>query len=602
MEEATTATAIPVLAQEAEVIIIDDRSPAREEGPRSIWTRPKRPSPKTREMAFFRNFGDAVDSDQNLNDKVEDNDIEGGYNSLGSNRQMDLNFVENGVEMKEEDQYHSGDANAVKGTGPSATWGSNFWKDCQPMSNRTDEEVIVVNSDEDSDGQKDGEQFKTRQVDVPADEMLSDDYYEQDGEEQSDSLISGGLKLPSISVSRLPPRQLPVAENAAAKSANAAKYDEYDGDEDYEETDEEEDDDPEDADFEPDFGESGNNTKNKAKMSDCDDFVEEDVDEDYDDLDLSDEEDLEFNDNNRERKRLKVGRKAKSIKDYKSSVHNRQKRGKTFSDEEESSEKDSEQDTDEEFSHKTRKALQVHKKGGAKSTGAMNINSRGGELRSSGRTVRKVSYVESEESEKEDEERSTKAQKLVQDDADENDIDTIERVLWYQPEGMAEDAIKNNKSAQPSVLSTIPGPEPEWDNVEFYIKWKGQSYLHCQWKSLSDLQNLTGFKKVLNYIKRVSDERKRKNALSREEAEVHDVSKEMELDLLKQYSQVERIFADRISKTSNDDIVPEYLVKWQGLSYAEATWEKDTDIAFAQYAIDEYKVKWSCSSICVQKL
>lgn len=36
--------------------------------------------------------------------------------------------------------------------------------------------------------------------------------------------------------------------------------------------------------------------------------------------------------------------------------------------------------------------------------------------------------------------------------------------------------------------------------------------------------------------------------------------------------QVERIFADRISKIGGDDVVPEYLVKWQGLSYAEATW------------------------------
>jgi chromodomain-helicase-DNA-binding protein 1 len=37
--------------------------------------------------------------------------------------------------------------------------------------------------------------------------------------------------------------------------------------------------------------------------------------------------------------------------------------------------------------------------------------------------------------------------------------------------------------------------------------------------------------------------------------------------------------------------VPEYLVKWQGLPYAESTWEKDTDIEFAQDAIDEYKVR-----------
>lgn len=36
--------------------------------------------------------------------------------------------------------------------------------------------------------------------------------------------------------------------------------------------------------------------------------------------------------------------------------------------------------------------------------------------------------------------------------------------------------------------------------------------------------------------------------------------------------QVERIFADRVSKADGDDLVPEYLVKWQGLPYAESTW------------------------------
>lgn len=36
--------------------------------------------------------------------------------------------------------------------------------------------------------------------------------------------------------------------------------------------------------------------------------------------------------------------------------------------------------------------------------------------------------------------------------------------------------------------------------------------------------------------------------------------------------QVERVIAERISKDSSDNAVPEYLVKWQGLSYADATW------------------------------
>lgn len=37
------------------------------------------------------------------------------------------------------------------------------------------------------------------------------------------------------------------------------------------------------------------------------------------------------------------------------------------------------------------------------------------------------------------------------------------------------------------MLDTDPHAELIWDDQEFYIKWKGQSYLHCQWQLLSDL-------------------------------------------------------------------------------------------------------------------
>lgn len=90
------------------------------------------------------------------------------------------------------------------------------------------------------------------------------------------------------------------------------------------------------------------------------------------------------------------------------------------------------------------------------------------------------------------------------------------------------------------------------------------------------------------------------------QAEVHDVGKEMELDLLKQYRQVmlitgaillyhiayecicqiyilrhqistlrlqvDRVFATRTSPTDTDEEIQEYLVKWKGLSYSESTW------------------------------
>ncbi|XP_010907831.1 protein CHROMATIN REMODELING 5 isoform X1 [Elaeis guineensis] len=565
-------------------------------------------------MAFFRSYGNKMESGHDLNVKAWDSGTEDAYASAG-NRDGDVSISDKDIDIKAEDTYQSEEElldtvrqqsdtsgwNATSKPGRRTTpgqWGSNFWKDCQPMWESKDaeydgnkgEEESDVKSFEESDGQGDDGRPHRGQVDVPADEMLSDDYYEQDGEEQSDSLHYKGPSHPSNSDSRLPLK--PASSNKSkSKRTKSAKYDEYDDDEDYEEEDEEEEDDPDDVDFEPDFSEIGRGTKDKAKLSESDDFDDDNDDDDDEDLDLSDEDD--FIESPRRKVRRKAGCNMKS-KEMKSSVHSRRKRGKTFSDDEYSSGKDSEDDTDEDFDHKTRRSSQLLKKVGGRSTVSANVNSHIRELRTSGRSVKKISYAESEESEGDDEERSNKIQK---EDAEEDDGDSIEKVLWHQPKGRAEEAMRNNQSTLPLVLSTMSDSKPDWDEVEFYIKWKGQSYLHCQWKPVSDLQNLTGFKKVLNYMKKVSEERKYKKALSREEAEVHDVSKEMELDLLKQYSQVERIFADRISRVDGDEVVPEYLVKWQGLSYAEATWEKDTDIAFAQDAIDEYKAREAAMAV-----
>ncbi|EHA8587062.1 hypothetical protein COCNU_scaffold001363G000010 [Cocos nucifera] len=506
-------------------------------------------------MAFFRSYGNKMESGHDLNVKAWDSGTEDAFASAG-NRDGDVSISDKDVDVKAEDTYQSEEEPLDSGRQQSDTpgwnasskpgrrttpgqWGSNFWKDCQPMWESKDaeydgnkgEEESDVNSFEESDGQGDDGRPHRGQVDVPADEMLSDDYYEQDGEEQSDSLHCRGPSHPSNSDSRLPLKAA-SSNKSKSKRTKSAKYDEYDDDEDYEEEDEEEEDDPDDADFEPDFSVIGRHTKDKV--------------------------------------RRKAGCNMKS-KEMKSSVHSRRKRGKTFSDDEYSSGKDSEDDIDEDFDHKTRRSSQLLQKVGGRSTVSANVNSHIRELRTSGRSVKKISYAESEESEGDDEERSNKTQKVFQEDAEEDDGDSIEKVLWHQPKGRAEEAMRNNQSTLPVVLSTMSDSKPDWDEVEFYIKWKGQSYLHCQWKPVSDLQNLTGFKKVLNYMKKVSEERKYKKALSREEAEVHDVSKEMELDLLKQYSQVERIFADRISRVDGDEVVPEYLVKWQGLSYAEAT-------------------------------
>ncbi|KAJ6345323.1 hypothetical protein OIU78_008069 [Salix suchowensis] len=318
---------------------------------------------------------------------------------------------------------------------------------------------------------------------------------------------------------------------------------------DYEEEDEDEDD-PDDADFDPDHGALSGHMGDKDK-----DWEGEDSDEDVnsDDLVISDGEDDD------------------------DSYYTKKPKGRQQED----------SDSDEDFKNMIQRGAHL-RKSNARSSMSTKNGGRNNEVRTSSRSVRKVSYVESDESEEIGEGKKKKAQK---DEVEEEDGDSIERVLWHQPRGTAEDAMRNNRSTKPILLSYLFDSVPDWKEMEFLIKWKGQSHLHCQWKSFSDLQNLSGFKKVLNYTKKVMEDVRYRRSFTREEIEVNDVSKEMDLDLITQNSQVERVIADRITKDSSGNVVPEYLVKWRGLSYAEATWEKDADIAFAQDAIDEYKAR-----------
>ncbi|XP_024529944.1 protein CHROMATIN REMODELING 5 isoform X2 [Selaginella moellendorffii] len=209
------------------------------------------------------------------------------------------------------------------------------------------------------------------------------------------------------------------------------------------------------------------------------------------------------------------------------------------------------------------------------------------------RSIPRKSYVEEESEEDEEDQKAKK--KVSPDEIEEEDSDKIERVVWHQPKGIAEAEMLEGRKAEPFILDTDPHADLDWEEQEFYIKWKGQSYLHCQWQGLADLHQLSGYKKVVNYMKKVEEDRQKRRNLSGEEAEVHDLSKEMELDLLKQYTQVERVFAERIGTVDGEEF-QEYLVKWKGLSYAESTWEKDIDLAFAQDFIDEYKERESASN------
>lgn len=215
-------------------------------------------------MAFFGNYNNTITSLHDLNSKEEEEEgaTTGDYNSFG-NRNLDINnkFVDTDLNTDDPNcvenfddahiaQSENSEGNASvklgKTAAPHGAWGSKFWKDCQPMSdseydrNNIGNEESGRNSSEESHEQRHRRLSQRGNVDIPADEMLSDDYYEQDGEEQSDSVHGSGQNHTNISGSRFPLKPVSVNKKTAKRS-RLTKDEEYEDDEDYDEDDEDED-------------------------------------------------------------------------------------------------------------------------------------------------------------------------------------------------------------------------------------------------------------------------------------------------------------------------------------------------------------------------
>jgi chromodomain-helicase-DNA-binding protein 1 len=201
-------------------------------------------------MAFFSNSGSRADSGgYNLNEKAED---ESAYESIRddeadlNSRQWNLNEKAEDYHNKEE-QYEAGQLGMysagntsgqhARGGGVSSRgpWGSDFFKDSRskqmaevPLSSARGTEhgfAASTSLHEDVDGSGEDDELDRGNGEVH-EEMLSDDYYEQDGEEQSESLHRGGMKLPGRSTSGA------LAKSASTRQKKSTKYNAYDDDDD----------------------------------------------------------------------------------------------------------------------------------------------------------------------------------------------------------------------------------------------------------------------------------------------------------------------------------------------------------------------------------
>lgn len=56
-------------------------------------------------------------------------------------------------------------------------------------------------------------------------------------------------------------------------------------------------------------------------------------------------------------------------------------------------------------------------------------------------------------------------------------------------------------------IATIPEEERDrrdmWATREMFVKWKLHSHIHCSWESKKSLERLAGYKRVINYMRRV---------------------------------------------------------------------------------------------------
>ena len=203
-------------------------------------------------MAFVRDYSSETVTHRAMEDKNTSHTVNRVRNSID----IDLNSSENDFEMKIDGDYQSdgepdtsrlpnevainGDTDMGPSTshtyerrsgGLTAKWGASFWKGSQTIvshdvsdSGHESRSGSEYRNDEGSEGNSfggedhielEGYDGQKETEKVPVDEMLSDEYYEQDGDDQNDALQHRGsnratmnqqsqsrITLPTISTSR----------------------------------------------------------------------------------------------------------------------------------------------------------------------------------------------------------------------------------------------------------------------------------------------------------------------------------------------------------------------------------------------------------------
>ncbi|XP_034559711.1 chromodomain-helicase-DNA-binding protein 7 isoform X3 [Notolabrus celidotus] len=119
-----------------------------------------------------------------------------------------------------------------------------------------------------------------------------------------------------------------------------------------------------------------------------------------------------------------------------------------------------------------------------------------------------------------------------------------------------------------------PEEGEEVEVEEFYVKFKGFSYLHCRWAELEELEK---DKRIHQKIKRFRAKQQLNSFITEMDDEPFNPD----------YVEVDRVLDISESTDENGEMVTLYLVKWCSLPYEDSTWELRADID--QSKIEEYE-------------
>ena len=249
----------------------------------------------------------------------------------------------------------------------------------------------------------------------------------------------------------------------------------------------------------------------------------------------------------------------------------------------ESSEDDEDSDSEADYggSRRAKRRAPARKKAAPKAAG-------GGARRTTGRAKATVNYADDDDGNSDDEayERIQNAKKrqaiLATDnpDVELEEGDIIENVIehrWFQEDngdGILNISPDGTRGEETLGLET---KDEGGGHLKFQVKWKGWSHFHNTWGSRKYLSEFKGYNRVANYLKKWDEHVEQYEEWPAEEQEAYDLEREMSLDLLRSHVQVQRVVAQRRAVREGAGEI-EYLTKWEGLTYDEATWEGVEDL------------------------